>query len=44
VTAMIPQGAHHAAFPLQLGDVDVEVHAADALEVEGDVIEQDFCD
>ena len=44
VAAVVAQEADHAQFPLQLRDVDVEVHAVDALDFQSHVLAQDSCD
>ena len=41
MTAIGPQESHHAPIPLQLRNVDVEVHAIDPLDFESHVIFKD---
>ena len=41
MTAIGPQESHHTAIPLQLRNVDVEVHAIDPLDFESHVIFKD---
>ena len=44
VSAVVAQEADDAPLALELGDVDVEVHAVDALDFQGDVVAQDIGD
>ena len=44
MSAVMAQEADDAPLALQLGDVDVEVHAVDALDFQGNVVAQDFRD
>src|SRR5206468_2175009 len=44
VPAMVAEVADQAQFPLELGDVDVEVHTVDALDGQGNVVPQDVGD
>jgi hypothetical protein len=44
VSAVIAEEADHAEFALELGDVDVEVHAVDAFTCQGDVVAEDVGD
>lgn len=43
MTAVSAEEADNAARELQLGLVHVEVHAVDALDLEGDVVFEDLC-
>jgi hypothetical protein len=44
MSAVVPEKADHAQFALQLGDVDVEVHAVDAFDLQGHVRAEDIGD
>jgi hypothetical protein len=44
VSAVVAEEADHAEVALELGDVDVEVHAVDALDFQGDVVPEDVGD
>lgn len=44
MTAVVPEEADHTALRLQLGHVGVEVHAVDALDLQGDVLVEDLGD
>ena len=41
---MIAEEADHAEFALQVRDVDIEIHAVDALHSQGDVVTEDIGD
>ena len=44
VPAVLAEEADHAEFALELGDVDVEVHAVDTFDFQGNVIAEDSGD
>jgi len=38
VPEVVPKEAHHAGLVLELGDVEVQVHPIDALDLQGHVV------
>jgi hypothetical protein len=44
MSAVVAKEADHAEFALELGDVDVDVHAVDAFNFQGDMIAEDGSD
>jgi hypothetical protein len=43
LATVVPEVIGHAAGEGQLGDVEVELHPVDALELHGDVVGEDIC-